>query len=109
VRLLGTTLAVGLGGTLLFGALVVPVHGPRLTVCFTRQPTADEESPIYANRTDRGDKFLPGVSGVGGAGGGVGMLLDFEPFATDAEVETVARRAERHPLVARVVHGHQPC
>jgi hypothetical protein len=106
VRLLGTTLAVGLSSTLLFGLLVVPVHGPRLTVCFTRQPSADEESPIYSNRTDRGDEFLPGVTTVLG---GTDMTIEFQPFAPDGEVETVERRAERNPLVTRVVRGDPPC
>lgn len=113
VRLLGTTLAVGLAGTLLFGSLVVPAHGPRLIVCLTQQPTVDEESPIYSDRTDRGDSFLPGVASVGDTGvdtaGRVRMLVEFEPFATDAEVEAVVRRAERHPLVTRVVRDDGPC
>lgn len=106
VRLLALTLAVGLAGTLLFGLLVVPVHGPRLTVCFVRQLDVDEESPIYSNRTDRGNEFLPGVTTVLG---GTDMTIEFQPFAPDGEVETVVRRAERNPLVTRVVRGDPPC
>lgn len=106
IRALGTTLVAGLGLTAIVGALIVPSRGPQLTICFPRPATVDEQSPIYADRTDRGYKFLPGVDSVGGA---LRTLVEFEPFATDHEVETVIRRAQQNPLVVRIARGDRPC
>jgi hypothetical protein len=112
-RWVGTAFATALA-VLVVGCLVVPAHGPYLTVCFNREPTTDERyslysdpDPVYGYATGP-RRDLPGVKGFPGSSGPFRMVVELEPFRGEGPRSVIERRAHRAPFVSGVVHGDRP-